>query len=207
MRETWVPSLGWEDTLEKEKATQSSILAWRIPWTVESMESQRVGHDLETFTHIVLTFLTSHCTLAPSFSAFLLECSFLKGGDLSCSVAWCLVGHLAQLALCWVVGMNKLLREWIDSANKCSHRPFCVRHCAGHWTLRQGVSGQESVPALKESGDCLQERQRSVQRGGSMTWVAVYTLSPSYLCWEWKIVGPWSKRLDFMDHTFPFWRS
>ena len=34
MWETWVPSLGWEDPLEKEKATQSSILAWRIPWTV-----------------------------------------------------------------------------------------------------------------------------------------------------------------------------
>ena len=34
MQEAWVPSLGWEDPLEKEKATQSSILAWRIPWTV-----------------------------------------------------------------------------------------------------------------------------------------------------------------------------
>ena len=34
MRETWVRSLGWEDPLEKGKATYSSILAWRIPWTV-----------------------------------------------------------------------------------------------------------------------------------------------------------------------------
>ena len=34
MRETWVRSLGWEDPLEKRKATHSSILAWRIPWTV-----------------------------------------------------------------------------------------------------------------------------------------------------------------------------
>ena len=34
MRETWVQSLGWEDPLEKAKATHSSILAWRIPWTV-----------------------------------------------------------------------------------------------------------------------------------------------------------------------------
>ena len=33
MRETWVGSLGWEDPLEKGKATHSSILAWRIPWT------------------------------------------------------------------------------------------------------------------------------------------------------------------------------
>ena len=34
MRETWVPSLGWGDPLEKGKATHSSILAWRVPWTV-----------------------------------------------------------------------------------------------------------------------------------------------------------------------------
>ena len=34
MQETWVQSLGWEDPLEKRKATHSSILAWRSPWTV-----------------------------------------------------------------------------------------------------------------------------------------------------------------------------
>jgi len=34
MQETWVQSLGWKDPLEKGKATHSSILAWRIPWTV-----------------------------------------------------------------------------------------------------------------------------------------------------------------------------
>ena len=34
MRETWIQSLGWEDPLEKGEATHSSILAWRIPWTV-----------------------------------------------------------------------------------------------------------------------------------------------------------------------------
>ena len=50
MWETWVQSLGREDLLEKEMATNSSILAWKIPWTEEpgglqSMGSQRVGHD------------------------------------------------------------------------------------------------------------------------------------------------------------------
>ena len=35
MQETWVRSLGWEDLLEKEMATHSSILAWKIPWTEE----------------------------------------------------------------------------------------------------------------------------------------------------------------------------
>ena len=50
MRETWVWSLGWEDPLEKGKVTHSSILAWRSPWTVQSMGSQRVRHDWATFT-------------------------------------------------------------------------------------------------------------------------------------------------------------
>ena len=50
VRETWVQSLGWEDLLEKEMATHSSILAWKIPWMEEpgrlqSMGSERVGHD------------------------------------------------------------------------------------------------------------------------------------------------------------------
>ena len=49
MQETGVQSLGWEDLLEKEMETHSSILAWRIPWMEEpdklqSMGSQRVGH-------------------------------------------------------------------------------------------------------------------------------------------------------------------
>ena len=50
MRETWVRSLGWEDPVEEGVATHSSTLAWRISWTEEpgrlqSMVSQRVGHD------------------------------------------------------------------------------------------------------------------------------------------------------------------
>ena len=50
MWETWVWSLGWEDPMEKGKATHSSILAWTIPGTVQSMGPQRVGHDWVTFT-------------------------------------------------------------------------------------------------------------------------------------------------------------
>ena len=50
MQETWVRSLGQEDPLEKEMATHSSILAWKIPWMEEpgglqSMGSRRVRHD------------------------------------------------------------------------------------------------------------------------------------------------------------------
>ena len=44
-QKTWVRSRGREDLLEKEMATYSSILAWRIPWTEEPGGSQRVGLD------------------------------------------------------------------------------------------------------------------------------------------------------------------
>ena len=50
MREIWVQSLGWENPLEKGKAAHSSILAWRIPWTTQSMGLKRVGYDCMTFT-------------------------------------------------------------------------------------------------------------------------------------------------------------
>ena len=43
MRETWVLSLGWEGPLEKEMATHSSILAWKIPWTEEPGRLQSMG--------------------------------------------------------------------------------------------------------------------------------------------------------------------
>ena len=50
MQETWVRSLGWEDPLDKEMAIHSSTIAWEISWTekpgrLQSMGSQRVGHD------------------------------------------------------------------------------------------------------------------------------------------------------------------
>ena len=56
MQDTWVPSLGWEDPLEKGMATHSIILAWRIPWREEpgglqSMMSQRVRQDSVKHTH------------------------------------------------------------------------------------------------------------------------------------------------------------
>ena len=61
MQETRVLSLSWEDPLEKEMATHSSTVAWKIPWTEEpgrlqSMGSWRVGHDWETSLSLSNTF-------------------------------------------------------------------------------------------------------------------------------------------------------
>ena len=63
MQETWVRSLGQEDPLEKEMATHSSTVAWRIPWREEpdrlqSMGLQRVGHDWVTLLSLSMQNMT-----------------------------------------------------------------------------------------------------------------------------------------------------
>ena len=68
MWETWVRSLDQQDPLEKGMATYSSVLAWRIPWTEEpgglqSMGSQRVGHDWATNTHTQLINTHTHTSV------------------------------------------------------------------------------------------------------------------------------------------------
>ena len=63
MQETWVQSLGWEDTLEKGTATHSSTLAWRIPWSIQFMESQSVGHNWMIFTlHLISWIILGQCS-------------------------------------------------------------------------------------------------------------------------------------------------
>ena len=79
MQETRVQSLGWEDPLEKEMATHSSVLAWKIPWTEERdrlqfMGSQRVGYDWATslrFSFIRTLYRCLENMLQSPFSLFL----------------------------------------------------------------------------------------------------------------------------------------
>ena len=53
MQETWVRSLGWEDPLEKGKATRSRILAWRIPWTIWGRKESDTTELTFTFTNCI----------------------------------------------------------------------------------------------------------------------------------------------------------
>ena len=69
-----VQSLGWEDPLEEEMATHSSILAWKIPWTEEpgglqSLELQRVQTQMSDWTHIH-TYLNKHCQSVGFYCCF-----------------------------------------------------------------------------------------------------------------------------------------
>ena len=75
MRETQVRSQGWEDPLEKEMATHSSTLAWKIPWTEERgrlqpMRSQRVGHDWATSLSLSFYLCVCVCVCSTQSMAF-----------------------------------------------------------------------------------------------------------------------------------------
>ena len=77
MWETWVQFLGQEDPLEKEMATHSSILTWRIPWTEEpgglqSMGSQRVGHEHSFVCLLAISISSSVQCFFMSFLYFLI---------------------------------------------------------------------------------------------------------------------------------------
>ena len=61
MWETWLRSLGWEDPLEKGKATHSSILAWRIPWTVHGVAKSRTRLSDFPFTSLHFKLSASIC--------------------------------------------------------------------------------------------------------------------------------------------------
>ena len=85
MRKTRVQSLGWEDLLEKEMATHSSILGWKIPWMEEpgrlqSMWSQRVGHDWATSLNIYWNsaFKWEYLSFSPLLFASLLFTAICK---------------------------------------------------------------------------------------------------------------------------------
>ena len=60
MRETWVPSLGWEDSLEKGKATHFSVLAWRIPWTTVQGILKSPTRQSDFHFHFISNMVLTH---------------------------------------------------------------------------------------------------------------------------------------------------
>ena len=87
MQETQVQSLGWKDLLEKEMATHSSILAWKIPWMEEpdrlqSMGSQRVGHDWAISLYRWLVHTVHYVGLSWWLSSKESTCNAGDAGDL-----------------------------------------------------------------------------------------------------------------------------
>ena len=103
--ETWLRSLGWEDPLEEEMATHSSILAWRIPWTEEpgglqSMGSNRIGPNwaTNTFFLLIVTLSIFSCVYWPSDIVLITQylCKLLLGKMVLSMINW---QDLAKISL------------------------------------------------------------------------------------------------------------
>ena len=162
MWETWVRSLGWQDPLEKETATHSTILAWRIPWTedpggLQSTRLQRVGHNWATSLH----FFTSHASkvilkiLQVRFQQYEnhelpdVQAGFRKGR-----------GTRYQIAnICWII---EKVREFQKNIYLCFIDYTKAFNCVDHnklwkilkemgipdhltWLLRNVYAGQEAT--------------------------------------------------------------
>ena len=94
MWETWIQSLGWKDPLEKERATHSSILAWKIPWTEEPGGLHSTGQQRDTTERLHWNCHgTSGCVMSPvdcgSRSSFVQSWSLLILMGLCCVLALC----------------------------------------------------------------------------------------------------------------------
>ena len=105
MWETWDQYLGQEDPLEKEMATHSSILAWRIPWTEEhgglqTMESQRVGLDWATSLSL-FTPSISHWTWAAAGRGMVFSSKAIPKGMVAGGCCW-LHSHSRDKSFIWI---------------------------------------------------------------------------------------------------------
>ena len=160
MWETWVQSLDWEDPLEKGNSTHSSILVWRIPWTVQFMGSQRVRHNWGTSSS--LHFIV-HGVTASDLTGLL----SIHTGIHSCT-------HTV-----YVPGLLDV-QEWVK--HPCSQ---AASFLVGNAENKQGSKSLRCYPALKASarkwswgrrwegrGTILSRDQgRLPQGGGIRTWV------------------------------------
>ena len=124
MRDTQVQSLGWEDLLEKERATHSSILAWRIPGTEEpgrlqTMGSQRVGHDWACKELVMLQNGVTHLRKQKKYESRTFICSDLLLNVRTtgkCLATYTEIRTIASINLFWRIywKMNFRLLRWLE---------------------------------------------------------------------------------------------
>ena len=116
MRKTWVQSLGWEGLLEKEMATHSSILAWKILWTEEpgglqSMGSQRVRHNWVDFTF--MSHFHPLCIFRVSQEPLYLSCHMHQ-------LLFCLKHHDTNFMLLWPSSVDTGFSQRLSNLEKLS---------------------------------------------------------------------------------------
>ena len=149
MQETWIQSLGWENTLEESTATYSNILAWRVPWTEEpgglwSIRLQKAGHDWSDLAHTQVTnvednWVTDLCVLHTP-ELFYTYCNCCRKEKAGCMMTrlhpWHLLLLFEQYWVCdqhssknWPQqnGINTVAR---DHLYFCGHQSNCSLLCS-----------------------------------------------------------------------------
>ena len=154
MRETWVRSLGRKDPLEKEMATHSSVLAWRIPGTVEpdglpSMGSHRVRHDWSDLAAAAAVFFTvqlSHPYMTTG------KTIALTRRNLVGKVMSLLFNMLSKLVTTFLPRSKCLLISWLQSPSAVILKPkkvkFLCFYCFPIYLLWSEGTGSHDVSFL-----------------------------------------------------------
>ena len=179
MQETWVWSLSWEDPLEKGKATHSSILAWRISWTVKSLGSQRAGHNWATFA---FTTWVRYCLMLLSLRTALWNGHpyYLHFTDEETEVFRCLDNFPLETVRVWlhtvylqmgcypsiVNGLCVWDWEWLvlslqgkgDFLSSSLFAPLIFPFQSGHWALDLESGNVCSSPCSESSGHVIMDR-------------------------------------------------
>ena len=156
--ETWVQSLGWKDPLEKEIATHSNTLAWKIPWTEEpgrlqSMGLQRVRHNWATSLHFLVKMLESP-----------LDCKETKPVSPKGNQPWIFMGRTdveAETPILWPPDAKRMLiwkdpdagKEWRQEEKGTTEDEMVGWHHRLNWHEIPGVGDaiQLSHPLLSPS--------------------------------------------------------
>ena len=192
MQETWVRSLGWEDSLEKEMVTHSSILAWRIPWTKEpgglqSTGSQRVGNDCVTLLHFMVTAKRPRVDFLSSTGLHEELELWYKQWPLA---PICLLGECRRIwvSLSWFSNLPYWLKFWVLFGAGADYLPSPSRKdTGGAWGVRLNI---RDMPIHD-----LDNKWGSVERYGEIPtqskdtgWGAGWKM-PGELPTQWKGVG------------------
>ena len=142
MREIWIRSVGWEDPVDKEMATHSSTLAWKIPWAaepggLESMGSPRVWHNWATPLFHLASFLSHSCF---HFCKRLAYISFLLSSyvvylywfvEILC-IIWILI-HVVFTYVSIYVFSKSVTSLWTLFMVFCNRDLFKVQYCQFYW--------------------------------------------------------------------------
>ena len=129
MWETWVQSLGWEDPLEKGKATHSSILAWRILWTTVHGVTKSQTQLSNFHFHGSWLLPRSKCLLIlclPSLSTVILEPKKIKSATVStCSPSICheVMGLDAMILVFWMLSFKSVFSLSLSHSSRGSLVP------------------------------------------------------------------------------------